>query len=124
VSTSGSANSIRRLDQLQPPAAPSTIEQLAQARALHNGIVKMKKTKKTLKLSLETIRRLDLDAASGGYHHVPMYSRGGSCGIACTFGPDGPATHSLNPSCGIACTIGPGPNKPHSFNPSCGIVCF
>jgi hypothetical protein len=83
--------------------------------------------KKTLKLSFETLRHLDLDAANGGAHHPPhMYSRGASCGIACTIGPNKPQMHSLNPSCGIACTIGPAKPKPpmHSLNPSCGIVCF
>jgi hypothetical protein len=81
--------------------------------------------KKTLKLSFETLRRLDLDTASGGAHHPHVYSQGGSCGIACTIGPNKPM-HSLNPSCGIVCTIGPVKPKPpmHSLNPSCGIVCF
>jgi hypothetical protein len=56
----------------------------AGTRAAHaRGIMK---TKKTLKLSLETIRRLDLGAAQGGYYHRdPMYSRGDSCGIGCSY---------------------------------------
>jgi len=80
--------------------------------------------KKTLKLSFETLRHLDLDAAQGGARH-PAYSAGASCGIACTIGPNKPM-HSLNPSCGIVCTIGPAKPKPpmHSLGPSCGIVCL
>jgi hypothetical protein len=79
--------------------------------------------KKTLKLTLETVRRLDLDASTGGVARAPIYSRGESCGIACTIGPNKPM-HSLGPSCGIVCTIGPQKPRPHSFGPSCGIVCF
>jgi hypothetical protein len=82
------------------------------------------RTKKTLKLSVETIRRLDLDAATGGYHHQPLpnYSRFGSCGIGCTFTTDPglPPTRSFGPTCGFGCT---------TFGPrtamSCGVaICF
>jgi hypothetical protein len=83
------------------------------------------KTKKTLKLTLETVRRLDLDAATGGVYH--QYTLGGSCGIACTIGPNRPQTqYTHGGSCGIVCTIGPNRPKPtmRSLGASCGIICF
>jgi hypothetical protein len=83
------------------------------------------KTKKTLKLSFETLRRLDLDAANGGAVSGtgPIHSVNPSCGIVCTIGPNRPRPpmHSLQPSCGIVCTIGP--NRPTTTRPSVGIMC-
>jgi hypothetical protein len=69
------------------------------------------KAKKTLKLSLETIRRLDLDAAQGGLHNLPRTrSLGASCGIGCIpetrsggFGCKPGPIHSRYLSCGFGC---------------------
>jgi hypothetical protein len=70
------------------------------------------KTKKTLKLTLETIRRLDLDATQGGHHLPQMRSREPSCGIGCivetdTLRPPEPDTNPLTGSLGFGCMPGP-----------------
>jgi hypothetical protein len=65
--------------------------------------------KKTLKLSLETLRRLDLAAATGGVHNPsigPMceLETQQSCGVVgCPFPPRKPLPRSLGASCGIIC---------------------
>ena len=67
--------------------------------------------KKTLKLSLETLRRLDLDTVNGGVHDP---SFGTMCDVETTM-----------KSCGIVmCTFGPQKPRPRSLGASCGIVCF
>ena len=73
------------------------------------------KTKK-LKLSLETIRRLDLDATHGGYHVPQMRTRDASCGLGCILETDTirppendtvlRPTRGLGASCGIDCMPG------------------
>jgi hypothetical protein len=125
----GNSSTTITLDQLEQPAcatalswSSSRIEQLAQARALHMYAIIMK-TKKTLKLTMETLRRLDLDGVGGGVHHhphkPPTGSLGASCGIGClpTDTTLGPPTHSFGPSCGIGCF----PHKPKTVA-SCGVA--
>ena len=66
--------------------------------------------KKTLKLSVETLRRLDLEAVNGG---VVNPSFGTTCDLGTTM-----------KSCGIVmCTLGPQKPRPRTLA-SCGIVCF
>src|SRR5262245_31394328 len=68
----------------------TTCARRCAARALQYSLDIMK-NKKTLKLSLETIRRLDLDAAQGGYYHPHRPTHG--C----------PPTRSLGFTCGFGC---------------------
>jgi hypothetical protein len=60
--------------------------------------------KKTLKLSLETLRRLDLDAVNGGLHNPSI---GPICGLETAKSRGivmcGPRPRSLGASCGIVC---------------------